>query len=135
MPIIERVTQVKNVLKKLLLKATKNGKASVTVGFTQSYSLFVHELHPTKSKFLENAARNKATEIATVVRTSMQRGLSLEKSLILAGLRLQREAQVNTPVDTGALKASAFTSVTRDEVKASQTAFAISEKIRLSKKR
>jgi len=51
---------------------------------------------------LENALRQMQMEIDRVKRVT-------KKSLIKAGLLIQRSAQKKTPVDTGNLKASAFT--------------------------
>ena len=42
---------------------------------------------------------------------------SLEKGLVLAGLRLQRDSQKLVPVDTGNLKGSAFTRLDKNTEK------------------
>lgn len=51
----------------------------------------------------------------------------------MAGLRLQREAQKMTPVDTSALKSSAYTCKEGDHDKVAEAAFAKSEAARQSK--
>ena len=108
---------------------------SVVVGFTQRYALFVHEnmqaKHPVgQAKFLETPARELGSEIGRIVRTAVARGVSIGKALILGGLRLQREAQLLCPVDTSALKSSAFTVPEEDLEEKSQQAFEKSEAIR-----
>lgn len=81
---------------------------------------------------MEQPAREKAGEIAKIVTKAVKNGATIEEGLLLGGLRLQREAQLLTPVDTSALKASAFTVPTRDENAAIEEAFSKSESIRLS---
>jgi hypothetical protein len=89
---------------------------SVIVGYTQAYAIYVHENleahHPVgQAKFLEQPAREHAKEIGTIIRESIERGVSFEQSLLLGALRLQRESQQLCPNDTGALRASAFTRI------------------------
>lgn len=91
----------------------------VVVGFTAAYSIWVHENleahHPVgQAKFLEQPARTHAREIGRIVREAYRRGATFAQALLLGGLRLQREAQLLTPVDTGALRASAFTRLVRE---------------------
>lgn len=91
-----------------------NKQYRVTVGFTQHYAIYVHENLETEykvgqAKFLEQPARELQPELAAIVRTAAQAGIPLGQALLMAGLRLQREAQLLCPVDTGALKNSAFT--------------------------
>ena len=93
--------------------------ASVIVGFTQNYAIYVHENleahHPVgKAKFLEGPARRLKRELGEVVSKAVKAGARMEQALLLAGLRLQREAQLEVPVDTAALKNSAFTCFERD---------------------
>jgi hypothetical protein len=95
-------------------KASTDDKASVTVGYTQSYAIYVHEnmeaKHPVgQAKFLEQPARMLQPVLAQIVTDAKARGQTLAQGLVLAGLRLQRESQMLCPVDTGALRASAFT--------------------------
>jgi len=106
------------------------------VGLTQTYALHVHEFkrphkEPTQWKFLEEPARTKQNEIAEEVRnTYMMLPASprrLEKSLLVGCLRLQAEAQLITPVQTGALRASAFTCVEKELEQKSAEALARSE--------
>lgn len=90
--------------------------ASVQVGFTVNYAIYVHEnlkaFHPVgQAKFLETAARENETKINKIIASALKKGASLDEALLLGGLYLQREAQKLCPVDTGALKASAFTRI------------------------
>ncbi len=112
------MAQVENIeslrAKLRALSRARDEKVTVLVGFTQSYAVFVHENleahHPVgQAKFLETPARILAPQLGNIVRDAVQGGNTLEQGLLLAGLRLQREAQLLTPVDTGALRASAFT--------------------------
>jgi hypothetical protein len=105
-----------NVFRRLTVDARKDGQASVVVGYTARYGLWVHEnlqnRHPVgQAKFLEAPARQLSSDgtLAKIVSNAKKRGLELGTCLLLAGLRLQREAMRLTPVDTGALRASAFT--------------------------
>ena len=62
-----------------------------------------------QAKFLEGPAREMKEEFGRIVITVLTQGKTLAQGLLAAGLRLQREAQLRVPVDTGNLKASAFT--------------------------
>jgi hypothetical protein len=65
-----------------------------------------------RNKFLEEPARTKQREMAARVLEVARRRkskMSLTQALLIAGLYLQREAQKLVPVETGNLKASAFT--------------------------
>lgn len=62
-----------------------------------------------QAKFLEQPARELKKEFSRIIVTACSRGAKLEQALLMAGLRLQRESQMLVPVDTGNLKASAFT--------------------------
>lgn len=92
----------------------KQAECVVVVGFTQNYALYVHEnlqaRHPVgQAKFLEQPARQLKNVLPRQVAAMLKSGYTLPQALIIAGMRLQREAQMLTPVDTGALRASAFT--------------------------
>lgn len=67
-------------------------------------------------KFLEGPARELPPEFARMMVASMRAGQTLAQALLQCGLRLQREAQQRVPVDTGTLKASAFTRLGVDHV-------------------
>ena len=62
-----------------------------------------------RAKFLEEPARVNREVYARIVREALAGGQTLAQALLLAGLRLQRDSQEIVPVDTGMLKASAFT--------------------------
>jgi|HubBroStandDraft_1064217.scaffolds.fasta_scaffold131066_2 hypothetical protein len=142
-----KIEGLQNLLTKLSVRekrAAVEGKASVTVGFTQRYAVFVHEdmeaAHTNgQAKYLEQPARelSNSGELGRLVAETVERLKNkegaLEKGLVVAGLRIQREAQKLTPVDTGALKNSAFTSLTKDEDSAADAALAKSQEFRARK--
>lgn len=107
------VTKVLSAFKRLERKFGPS-KVSVIVGYTQNYAVPVHENleahHPIgQAKYLEQPARELAGEIGNITKRAVRGGATLEQGLLLGGLRLQRESQKLVPVDTGALKNSAFT--------------------------
>lgn len=73
-------------------------------------------------KFLEGPFRRNAKTYAAIVRKALAAGRTMAQALVLAGLQLQRDSQLLVPVDTGNLKASAFTRLeagaTRENVQA-----------------
>ena len=111
------IKNVKKLIAKLKAKAdgaASQPKVSVVVGFTATYALYVHEnleaIHPNgEAKFLENAANSTSDKVASVIEKAAAAGKPLEQCLLLGGLIIQADAQKRCPVDTGALKGSAFT--------------------------
>lgn len=67
-----------------------------------------------RPKFLEQPAREKRDEIARMILDGMKNGMTMAQALLRAGLYLQRESQMLVPVDTGNLKASAFTRLSEE---------------------
>lgn len=135
MPDIKGLREFNRRMHKIYADSLKKDVGGVIVGYTAAYALYVHEA-PGKlrgkprgaskkgkgyrghfwdpqgrgqPKFLEQPAREKEPELIKVVRTAAASGVGLQQALYLAGLRLQRESQQLVPVDTGNLKASAFT--------------------------
>lgn len=112
---IVNLKQLTTKLEKLIAKANRGSQGSVIVGYTQAYALPVHEnLKAThkegkQAKFLEDPARKNRGRYIAIVKQGLNKGLTLTQSLLVAGLRLQRDSQLIVPVDTGALKNSAFT--------------------------
>lgn len=113
---VEGVAQLLNQLQALITGA-KADDVSVSVGYTAGYALYVHEdltkkhAEGTQAKFLEQPARILFSDgtLAGIITKTKQQGGTLKDGLLLAGLRIQRESQILCPVDTGALRASAFT--------------------------
>lgn len=99
-------------------RARKDWDVSVAVGYSTNYAIHVHEnmaaYHPNgQAKYLEQPARqltNNGT-LADIVAKAVVAGKTPAQALLLAGLRVQRESQQLVPVDTGALKNSAFTTL------------------------
>lgn len=122
---------VLRTIKSLRNKLKGMGDCSVIVGYSSAYALQVHEAVEMKllgqkraggnhgyywdpigkagPKFLENPARDMASELKNIVRTAMKQKKSLAQSLLLAGYALQAESMERVPVDYGFLRASAFT--------------------------
>ena len=108
---------------------------SVTVGFSQNYAVWVHEMPPSKVKhkkgkqwkYLSTPARQLASELGGIALEAYLKTGSMLKALIVAGQRLQRAAQKIVPIDTAALKASAFTAPTAKEDEAAAKAYVRSE--------
>ena len=100
------------------------GGESVIVGYTANYAVYVHEnLEPAEGasgkahvkgrqgNYLGQPARQLDNDgtLSGVITKAMLRGTKLQQALYLAGLRIQRASQKLVPVDTGNLRASAFT--------------------------
>lgn len=119
MATVNNLQKVLSALRDAQGKYMPGGRKSnvrVVVGYTQSYAIYVHEnrnaFHPVgKAGFLLDPARRLAGELARIVRTALRRGRTVSQALLMAGLRLQRESQQEVPVDTGALRASAYTRI------------------------
>lgn len=111
---IEGLKKVVEVLRDRAAKIKTEGQASVVVGYTQNYAIYVHEnmtaKHPIgQAKFLEGPARRLSPEIKAIILGELKNGRTIAQALLKAGLYLQRESQKIVPIDTGALKNSAFT--------------------------
>jgi hypothetical protein len=128
-----KVEGVSKLLSQLKAREKARGKdASVVVGYTAATAIFVHENVEMKlqgqprpkgrglywdpqgrgqAKFLEQPFRTLRPEFARIIREALSKGKTIEQALLLAGLRLQRESMMLVPVDTGALRASAFTRI------------------------
>jgi hypothetical protein len=113
---IKNLEKVVAQLRARAAKANRDTKASVAVSFHTDYAIFVHEnleaFHPVgQAKFLEQPARENQARYAAIVTKALQQGKTMSQALLLAGLALQRDAQQLTPIDTGALRASATTTL------------------------
>lgn len=144
---IQKLKSLTEKFKQMAAKANKDGNASVLVGYTANYALYVHEnvemkwrgfprnmvvqrgedgiaytgyssrgkwrglfWGPTgQAKFLEAPARLLTEVFNEIVFTALKAKKTMSQALLLAGLRLQRESQKLVPIDTGNLRASAFT--------------------------
>ena len=114
---VEGVPELKAKLKKA---AEKGGNVEGTTGYTQAYGIYVHEnleaKHPIgNAKFLENPLRDGKAQMQAIIVSAMKSGKTMKEAVTLALLWLQRESQLQCPVDTAALRNSAFTRV--EEVK------------------
>ena len=124
---VEGLTKLVAQLKARLDKVPPK-PVSVLVGYTSAYALYVHENMEQKlrgqprpsgkgvywgpqgqPKFLEAPARTFAPELGRIIRELVAKGQTLDKALVVAGMRLQRESMKLVPVEFGFLRASAFT--------------------------
>jgi len=108
------INKLRRKLKAMELAAKQRDAIDVVVGYTAKYAVYVHENTESRhtvgqAKYLEQPAREKADELGNIVAKAAKRGLSLDKGLLLAVLKLQAASQKLVPVDTGNLKGSAFT--------------------------
>lgn len=107
--------KVLDALNRRVLKAQRQGVRAVgVVGYTQSYALPVHERvdvnHPTgKAKFLTDPFKAMRGKAAGLLRLYLSQGKTLGQAVLLVCLEIQADSQAQVPVDTGALKGSAFT--------------------------
>lgn len=135
MPRVEKINALIRELKRRKEVLEKEEKI-VQVGYSQSYALYVHENlsaghKPGKeAKYLQNPARQYEKVLASIIHRTVLKTGSVQKGLLLAGLRLQRESQKIVPIDTGALRASAYTSLESQADIDAAAAYAKSEAIR-----
>lgn len=108
------MTGNKSLIAKLLSTVKKNKGGTVLVGYTAAYAIFVHEMvganfkkTGASAKFLEIPFREELWK--ETYRKAVKAGIPLDQALLLAGLRLQKDSQKIVPIDTGNLRASAFT--------------------------
>jgi len=114
MAVIQNLKRLEFKLRERAAKARKESTAAVVVGYTAAYAVYVHEdltaNHPVgQAKFLEEPARQLQKVFSKMILQALRRKATMSQALLLCGLRLQRESQELVPVDTGALKGSAFT--------------------------
>lgn len=132
---VENIERLMAKLGRLAQAAENEKKVSVVVGYTQRYAVYVHEVQAEHKegkqwKYLEAPARRLAKTIGEDIRKVVQKTKSLKQGLLIGGLRLQRESQKIVPIDTSALKASAFTCLEEYLEQTASTAYAKSEAIR-----
>lgn len=68
-------------------------------------------------KFLEGPFRTNRKKYGTIVMNALRKGMTMAQALLMAGLELQRDSMLLVPVDTGNLKASAFTRLEQPAVR------------------
>lgn len=124
------VQKIGDAQKELKKRGEKFEDVVVVVGYESAYAVHVHEDIEMKlkgqsrpsgigeywgphgqAKFLEQPARANSPRYAGIVRDVLEKGGTLKKALLAAGLELQRDSQELVPVEYGNLKASAFTQV------------------------
>ena len=138
MPRLENFTRLQKKLQKMKVESKVKDDTSVTVGFSQNYAVWVHERKATHKegkewKFLETPARQLESELGRIALEAYKKTGSMLKALLVAGMRLQRAVQEIVPIDTAALKASAFTAPTAREDEAAAKAYVKSEFVKAKK--
>ena len=109
---------------------------TVVVGYSQSYAVAVHEnlnarhAEGKQAKYLEGPARAEQAAIGQIIRNKARETGDLASAMLTAGLYLQRVSQEVAPIDTGALRASAFTCLEDDLEQVASDAQARGEAIR-----
>lgn len=121
-------------LKRYVQEHKAEDKATIVVGYSQDYALEQHErldyAHKVgQAKYLETAARVSESDVRQLLRTSPSESKFAE-NMLKAGLLIQRRSQELCPVDTSALKSSAFTSVESEVDQKAKEAKAKGEAVR-----
>lgn len=122
------------------IKQARSANVSAITGYTQTYSVYVHEdldaAHAAgkTAKYLEIPLRQNFKLLAGMINEHYLRTLDLGASLLMGCRWLQAASQQIVPVDTGALQASAFSCMAEDEDAVATAAFYQSESIRLAAK-
>lgn len=108
------VKGIEILIRKLIEKSRKvENEIVIKIGYSQYYAIYVHEnllaYHKVgQAKYLEIPMRNARRDLEKRINERMSTGLSFRSSLLLEAFKIQRESQLLVPIDTGALKASAF---------------------------
>ena len=105
----------------------------VVVGYSQSYALEVHERTDVSRrvggpKFLENALRKNENRVREALRRAKIE--EMPDAMVRVGLLIQRDSQLECPVDTSALRASAYTALQAEADRAATEANSRAEVIR-----
>jgi hypothetical protein len=117
---IEGINSLQAKLAALLKNKENVAPENVVVGYAGvNYAIYVHEnleaAHsPGKqAKFLESPARtlNNTGQLGKIVEKTVAKGGTVQQGLLLAGMAVQRASQKIVPIDTGNLRASAFTAL------------------------
>lgn len=132
---IDGMQKFDGVMKQLIDKYASDNE-DVIVGYTQNYAVYVHEDMKARhkegktAKYLEKAVKIVQPLINGILLQVMNAGKSITQGMLLVGLRIQRESMMIVPIDTGALRASAFTARDSQAASAASTAQARSESLK-----
>ena len=117
----------------------KDANTTVQVGYSQKYAVSVHEVPANhkvgQAKYLEQPARQFQKDLGRIIAVVYKKTKSMKKALLLAGFRLQRESQLLVPIDTSALRASAYVATEEEADIAAQASFNKSEKLKVAGQR
>lgn len=113
-------TRVKAVLARKLAKIEAETKFQVVAGFGlrpqggAPYAIYVHEMlgnrhaAPTKARYLSDPFRSVIREMPDIIQREMRRGRTFGNALLAVGREIRDASLTEVPVDTGALRDSAF---------------------------
>lgn len=117
----------------------KSRHITVEVGYAQPYAMIVHESeemehkHGGQSAFLLSVRKEFERLLSETVKRVFVRTKDISQALLVAGNQLKRLAQGRTPVDTGALRMSAWVGLEGTDAQIEkETAFAKSEVRRIA---
>lgn len=136
---IEGINSLQAKLAALLKNKENVAPENVVVGYAGvNYAIYVHEnleaAHsPGKqAKFLESPARTLSNtgQLGKIMEKTVKRGGTVQQGLLLAGMAVQRASQKIVPIDTGNLRASAFTALESQLESESRAAAARGEAVR-----
>ena len=137
---VEGLERLKSKISELRKKSKKENDVGVVVGYSQKYAMAVHEVPSTHKKgkqwkYLITPFRQLGSSgvLGRIVVEEVKKSGSVTAGLLLAGLRVQRDSQQIVPVDTSALKASAFTCLDTELADVYNTSRIAAETIRSTK--
>lgn len=132
-----KILNARYVTKKLKdLEKKAGGHVEVVTGFTQRYAIHVHENLEAKhkegktAKYLERPYRENSKAIQDLIAREYERTRKLRLAVVTGGLKIQRLAQQVVPIDTAALKSSAYTAEGNKINSVATAAFQKSESVR-----
>lgn len=132
-----KIEGTQRLMYKLKAKHTKGNKKPVAVtGYAMVYAIYVHEnlnarhAEGKMAKYLTGPARVYRKEIAKLVRDTYKSTGNLEAAVLIGALFLQRMSQEIVPIDTGALRSSAYTALQKNSADAAQAAAKRGQRIR-----
>ena len=134
MPKVLGAKKLAAAFRALKVMSERTDDVEVVVGYTAKYALYVHENMKARhskpagvktqsgsadkryknrsagqAKYLEQPFREMQPEIIRAIKQGRKKKVPLLKTLLVAGLKIQRASQKLVPVDTGNLRGSAFT--------------------------
>lgn len=122
-------------LRVLREQAREASSAGAVVGYAAAHALIIHEdlsiqHKPGKqAKYLEATIRTKSKETLELVTQRYKETGNLNKALLAGALFVKHESQKIVPVDTGALHASGYACLAKNDERTAAEAASRAEKI------